>query len=96
MTPATTVIFRIDLEGIVFALFPELPADKQGFYCTCYQHIGQHCAADYHGCMFNSDPAKPDEFADLQRELEQRGYKLTIRNRATSKMHQRRHEEART
>ncbi len=96
MTEATIVIFRKDRDGIVFALLPELPADIHGRYCTAYQHIGQHCAADYQGCMFNSDPAKPDEYADLERELEQRGYNLTIRHRATSKMHQRRHEEALT
>lgn len=96
MTETTIVIFRKDREGIVFALMPELPADNQGFYCTCFEHIGQHGSADYQGCMFNSDPAKPDEYVDLQRELEQRGYNLTIRNCATSKMHQRRHEEALT
>ncbi len=44
----TIVIFRRDKEGIIFALMPELPADNQGWYCTCYQHIGQHCAADYY------------------------------------------------
>ena len=37
----TVVVFRMDKEGIVFALMPELPADNQGWYCTCYQHIGQ-------------------------------------------------------
>jgi hypothetical protein len=95
MNPATIVIFRRDCEGIVFALFPELPADYKGRYCTCFQHIGQHCAADYHGCIAQSDPAKPVEYAELLRELEQRGHNLTIRKRATSEMHQRRYEDAR-
>ena len=67
----TIVIFRKDNAGC-FALFPELPADNQGYFCTCFQHIGQHCSADYRGCMAQSDPAKPAEYADLQQELEQR------------------------
>ena len=86
----TIVIFRKDKEGIVFALFPELPADNHGIYCTCYQHIGQHCAADYHGCIANSRTAKPNEYADLLIELERRGYHVDVRLRATSVMHERR------
>ena len=55
------VIFRKDRTGWKepFALFPELPADNYGNYCDSYQHVGQHCAADYHGCIANSDPASP-------------------------------------
>jgi hypothetical protein len=86
----TIVIFRRDREGIVFALFPELPADNQGWYCTSYQHIGQHCAADYRLCIIHSRPAKPDEYADLFEELERRGYHLEIRQRAMPVMHERR------
>ena len=91
----TIVIFRKDRDGFkdCFALFPELPADNQD-HCTCFQHVGQHCAADYRGCIGNSDPAKPAEYADLQRELEQRGYDLTIRKRATPRIHDRRRQEA--
>jgi hypothetical protein len=93
----TIVIFRKDRDGHkdCFALFPELPADNHGFFCSCFQHVGQHCAADYQGCIANSDPAKPKEFADLQTELEQRGYELTIRQRATPQMHETRRQEAR-
>lgn len=90
----TIVIFRRDSKGTVFALMPELPADTYGNFCSCFQHIGQHCSADYHGCIANSNPAKQNEFADLQSELEQRGYDLTVRNRATSKMHDRRRQQA--
>jgi hypothetical protein len=84
------VIFRVCREGIVFALFPELPADNYGFYCTAYQHIGQHCAADYQGCIANSRPATADEYADLFNELERRGYNLIVHQRATPIMHERR------
>jgi hypothetical protein len=86
----TIVIFRKDKEGIVFALFPELPSDNQGFYCTAYQHIGQHCAADYHGCIAHSQTAKLNEYADLLIELERRGYHVDVRQRATPTMHERR------
>jgi hypothetical protein len=92
----TNVIFRKDRGGYkdCFALFPELPADNHGRYCTSFQHVGQHCAADYQGCIANSNPAKPIEYADLQKELEQRGYELSIRQRATSQMHETRRQEA--
>jgi hypothetical protein len=84
------VIFRRDRTGDCFAIFPELPADDRGFVCTAYQHIGQHCAADYHGCIANSDPASRAEYADLFNELERRGYDLTVRRRATPEMLERR------
>jgi hypothetical protein len=71
-------------------LFPELPSDNYGHYCTSFQHIGQHCAADYFGCIARSRPATPNEYADLVIELEQRGYHLEIRQRATPVMHERR------
>ena len=84
-----TVIFRKDKDGAkdCFALFPELPSDLYGRFCTCFQHIGQHCAADYHGCIANSSPATPDEYADLYAELEGRGYEMKVRRRASPTMH---------
>ncbi len=84
------VIFRRNRTGGCFALFPELPGDDRGFVCTAYQHIGQHCAADYELCVSRSDPAVPAEYADLFEELERRGYDLTVRHRATPEMHERR------
>jgi hypothetical protein len=88
----TIVVFRKDRTGWKepFALFPELPSDNQGFYCTAFQHIGQHCAADYNSCIAQSDPATPAEYAVLYEELERRGYILSVRQRATPEMHERR------
>jgi len=86
----TSVIFRMDREGSVFALFPELPSDCQGFFCTCYQHIGQHSDADFQGCIAHSRPAKAQEYRDLFNELERRGYHLQVYKRATRVMHERR------
>lgn len=90
----TVVIFRVDREGVVFALFPELPSDYQGFYCTCYQQVGQHCAADYYGCIANSRPATPAEYAELFAELQRRGCEMEIRQRVSSAMHERRRQPA--
>ena len=92
MSSTTIVIFRKDRTGHkeCFALFPELPADNYGHYCTAYQHVGQHCSADYYACIANSDPANPDEYASLAEELEKRGYNLDIRKRVTADMHERR------
>jgi hypothetical protein len=87
---STVVIFRVDRVGAVFALFPELPADYQGFYCTCFQHVGQHCAADYFGCIADNRPATSTEYADLFAELKQRGYDMKVKLRASSDMHERR------
>jgi len=88
----TVVIFRKDRTGWkdCFALFPELPSDLYGDLCTAYQHVGQHCAADYSHCISRSDPAAPAEYAELHEGLERRGYILTVRRRATPDMHERR------
>jgi hypothetical protein len=92
----TVVVFRRDRTGCkdCFALFPELPSDEYGNLCTAYQHVGQHCAADYHGCVAASDPASPADYRDLYEELERRGYHLTVRRRATPDMHERRRRTA--
>jgi hypothetical protein len=86
----TSVIFRMDDEGTVFALFPELPADNLGTYCTSFVHVGGHGSADYPHCIAHSRPAIPDEYADLFTELERRGYHLDVQRRATAVMHERR------
>ena len=90
------VIFRKDRDGWrdVFALFPELPADLGGLHCTCYQHVGQHCVADYEGCIACSDAASPEEYADLMAELKQRGYILNVKRRASWAMHDKRRQLA--
>jgi hypothetical protein len=90
MMATTIVIFRTFREGIVFALFPELPADNYGVFCTCYEHVGQHGSADYRLCMANSHPAAPEQYATLFNELERRGYHLQVHHRATPIMHERR------
>jgi len=76
------VIFRVsDDDGSVFALFPYIPATDR--YVTSYQHIGQHCAADYNGCIADSRPAKPEEYAALLQELRDRDYNPRVIVRAS-------------
>ncbi len=79
----TLVIFRHEEQGGVYALFPE---DRFSYdlSCTAYQHVGQHCGADYTGCIARSRPAAPEEYADLKKELERVGYRLKIRKRWTA------------
>jgi hypothetical protein len=71
----TKVIFRVfKKENDVLALFPEIPGTNDPHTCSSYQHIGQHGAADPNGCIQSTRPARPDEYADLKRELESAPY----------------------
>lgn len=82
MNPTNTVIFRkFKKEGDVIALFPNIPADHKG-NCMSYQHVGQHGAADYRGCIKSTVPATPEEYNGLEKELRNIGYDLVIRKRS--------------
>lgn len=75
----TRVIFRRwpDSDGgDVIALFPDEAFDMAGRYCTSYQHVGQHGAADFAGVMGVTRAATAAEAADLRAELEGMGYVL--------------------
>lgn len=78
----TPVIFRKFREGDVIALFPQEPGDMNPSTCGSYMHIGQHGAADA-GLARCTNPATPQEYADLKRELEGApyGYRLKLRRR---------------
>ena len=94
-TPAVPVVLRVWKNGNeVFALFPTLPSDNYGHYCTAYAHVGQHSGADYQGCIQASRPATAAESAPLVQELERIGYRLRIIQRATAAMHGKRNAEA--
>lgn len=63
----------------VYALFPYEVSDVEGRYCTCYASEGGHCGADYEGCIRNSLPVSPEEYASVRRDLEgYYGYNLVI------------------
>ncbi len=77
-TPIVTpVIFRKWKDtGTVLALFPEDLGTNDPYSCSSYEHVGGHSSADPQGCIHNTVPASPAEYADLKRELENLGYKL--------------------
>lgn len=81
LTEKTKVVFRVFKDdGSLVALFPNEIADPHNNIMS-YQHIGQHGAADYSYCIQKSRPARPEEYADLVRELQGIGYNLDIRTR---------------
>ncbi len=96
--PVTLVAYRRwrTQPKTVFALFPELPSDYQGFYCDSYEHVGQHAGADYYGCINASDPVNDEDAADLRRELERIGYILKPIKRASQRVHDARRATARS
>ena len=83
------VVFRVwnkDRHGDcndVFALFPYIPATDR--FVTSYQHVGQRSGAYYDGCIANSRPATPAEYADLLAELIDRGYNPRVITRVNRK-----------
>lgn len=81
--PPTIVVFRAwRSDGNVIALFPELPHDLSGRFCTSYAHVGQHGAASYTHCIAITRPATPAEYAPLLKELRAIGYdNLIVRKR---------------
>ena len=88
------VVFRKwrDKSGGILALFPEIAVDMEGYYCESFEHMGQHGGADYRGCIARTVPAKPEEYADLKRELESYPYEYRLRviRRAPTDLVQRR------
>jgi len=81
MMDQTLTIFRKFKEGDIIALFPEVKWDRQGLFCSSYQHIGQHGSADYQGVVSITTLATPEEYRELKEELESIGYTLKIRKR---------------
>ncbi len=81
--------------GDAVALFPEIPADIRGQYCSSYEHIGQHGAADYYGVIQDTTPVGPRECAELAEELRRIGYNLRPIKRASWRNHGRRRQIAR-
>jgi hypothetical protein len=80
----TPVIFRKwpkSEGGDVIALFPCDPGTSE-YDCDSYQHIGQHGAANL-DIIYRTKLAKPEEYADLKRELESAPYHyhLDVRKR---------------
>lgn len=79
----TKVIFRKYKNGDIIALFPEDTGDMSPYTCASYMHVGQHSAADLQHVVWQTKPAKPIEYKDLEEELSRIGYNLQViyRNR---------------
>lgn len=72
----TDVIFRIDNDNEVFALFPHVAETPD---CVMsYASVGQHSAADYNHCMKKTKAASEQQYKDLYNELTQIGYNLKV------------------
>jgi len=54
--------------GEITAVFPTVPGTNEGGSMTCYAHVGQHGACSW-GWYRATEPAKPEEYADLLAEL---------------------------
>lgn len=66
--------------GDILALMPY--EAELNYQCECYQHLGQHGIADYSHCIEITSPAKPHEYANLKRELEQHfNYVIEVRQK---------------
>ena len=91
------VIFRTWKDnGEVIALFPEIPSDRNGYYCTSYQHVGQHGGGSVALTMVHTKPSTAEEIAPLAAELTSIGYVLEPRLRETPKTRQTRMDNARS
>lgn len=65
----------------LFAYFPEENYDRRGVLKMGYSHIGQHSAVHpSYADEYESREATPEEYKDLQAELEGLGYNLDVLN----------------
>ena len=54
----------------ILAVFPYEAHDPGGLFVTCYATVGQHGSTQMEHVLSATRPARPDEFAELYRELE--------------------------
>ena len=64
----------------IIALFPDnLYNDPRNLdSIMSYEHIGQHGEASFIAVLVQTDLAKPEEYAELQSELQSLGYNLQV------------------
>jgi hypothetical protein len=91
------VVFRRwrDASGDIIALFPKLPADIHGRYCSSYMQVGQHAAADFQVVIRHTVPVCQRQYAALAEELRLIGYDLRPIKRASRRHHAARQATAR-
>lgn len=79
------VVYRKYPNGEIIALFPQIAANVYGWLCHSYMHTGQHGAAEINFIIRKTLPATPNEYAELQAELEQIGYNPQPAKKCTHK-----------
>ena len=69
------VIFRRDRTGWknCFALFPELPADNFGQFCTAFQHVGEHVPPITKAASPPATPPRPPSMPTCSRNWRDEG-----------------------
>ena len=81
-TESTRVVFRVCKDtNTVIALMPDIEA--QPGYCSSYEHVGQHGAADYSGVLRKTRKAEQHEEIPLLLELKSIGYNVQVITRFT-------------
>ncbi len=76
---AVDVAFAVEEEGLIVAVMPGVAGTvNRPDTCGCYAHTGQHSS----GCIdYFTDRcvgASPERYADLLKELGNRGYDVTV------------------
>ena len=80
----TKVCFRLENNGQISAVFPYLICDHNK-NITIWDSVSGHGAASYGYATMNTVPARPSEYAQAKRILEQNyGYKLQVLKRMPS------------
>jgi hypothetical protein len=77
---ATRVAFRKFSGGDVIAIMPDACKRnnvRYGPMCMSYMHVGQHSECTL-SMLDELEPATPEEYAELRRELEGIGYKIEV------------------
>tara|TARA_Y100001938_G_C8044122_1_gene407849 strand:- start:104 stop:406 length:303 start_codon:yes stop_codon:yes gene_type:complete len=77
------VVFRIENNGQICAVFPYLLADKHNV--TVWDSIGGHSACSYGYATVNTRPARESEYKHAKKVLENHyGYELQVLQRMPS------------
>ena len=74
----TKVIFRKRPSGQIIALFPEVPYDVYGKYCSTFEDNNRHSGADAKNVIAQTEPATLEEAAKIVDKLASFGYELEI------------------
>ena len=81
------IIFRVDKNNNVFAIFPTIPGTSDASTSTIYDQSGGHTSGDVFMCIRTSRPASLEQYQQMYEHLLSIGYKIRIVKRCSNKMH---------